>query len=245
MYNLGNALRPSRPAPASELIDAHPEEVGPPEPPEPVGAALLDEGPLAERPLRRGDRTRAKILDAAEEVFGRLGYHSASVVEITRQAGVGLGTFYLYFPSKLEMYRTLLRSRQEDFIRAAREATSGAGDYREIIRGAFRAFFGWISERPAVMRLLREAEFVDPGLIVSLYEAPAEEYRSRLGRAMELGYISRTDPAVLAWCLMGMTEFTVLRWLVWPDAQGLDDERFEAFVEIMIRVLGVQAPEAR
>src|SRR6266568_5140068 len=58
---------------------------------------------LSPRP-RRSDQTRAKILDAAEEVFGQRGYHGASVVEITKKAGVGLGTFYLYFPSKIDIY---------------------------------------------------------------------------------------------------------------------------------------------
>ena len=45
----------------------------------------------------RGNRTRAKILAAAEQVFAQVGYHEASIVKITEAAGVGLGTFYLYF----------------------------------------------------------------------------------------------------------------------------------------------------
>ena len=191
-----------------------------------------------EQKPKRSDQTRTKILDAAEEVFGSRGYHNASIVEITRQAGVGLGTFYLYFPSKIEIYRHLLRSRQEDFIRAAREAMTGAGDQREVIRRAFRSFFAWIGERPAIMRLLREAEFVDPSLMRSLYGAPAEEYRQRLERAMELGFVQKTDPDVLAWCLMGMAEFSLLRWVVWDDRDGFPEERFEAFVEVMARALG-------
>ena len=193
-------------------------------------------------PSKRGDRTKAKILDAAEEVFGSRGFHGASIVEITRQAGVGLGTFYLYFPSKMDIYRHLLRARQQDFIRAARAATTGASDQREVIRRAFRSFFDWIAERPSVMRLLREAEFVDPSLLISLYDVPADSYRERLARAMELGYIEKTDPAVLAWCLMGMAEFSVLKWVVWPGEKQMDDEQFEAFVEIMSRALGAITP---
>ncbi|MGO1342428.1 MAG: TetR/AcrR family transcriptional regulator, partial [Cellulosimicrobium funkei] len=47
----------------------------------------------------RGNRTRAKILAAAEQVFAEVGYHDASIVKITESAGVGQGTFYLYFES--------------------------------------------------------------------------------------------------------------------------------------------------
>ena len=41
-----------------------------------------------------------KLLEAAEQVFAELGYHDASIVKITEAAGVGQGTFYLYFASK-------------------------------------------------------------------------------------------------------------------------------------------------
>lgn len=191
----------------------------------------------------RSEQTRARILDAAEDAFGRLGYHAASIVEITRSAGVGLGTFYVYFPSKLEIYRHLLRSRQQDFINSARAATTEAGDYREAVRAGFAAFFEWIGERPFVMRALREAEFIDPSLRADLYAAPAGEYRRRLEKAMELGLIERADASMLAWCLMGMTEFVAMHWLVWPGEKRIDPERFDSFVEILIRALAVRPPK--
>ncbi|MFY9588079.1 MAG: TetR/AcrR family transcriptional regulator [Actinomycetota bacterium] len=189
---------------------------------------------------RRGDQTRTRILDAAEEVFGRRGYHGASIVEITRQAGVGLGTFYLYFPSKLDIFKHLLRSRQAEFIHETRRAAEGATDQREVIQSAFRAYFEWMSQRPNLLRMFREAEFVDPSLLAELYRAPAKAYKDRLVRAMEQGYVDTTlDPEVLAWCLMGMTEFCTLRWIVWPRDDDFDTSRYDAFVEIISRALGV------
>ena len=195
-------------------------------------------------PLSRGDRTRNRILDAAEEAFGQNGFHGASIVEITRNAGVGLGTFYVYFPSKIEIYRHLLRSYLQDFVRVAGEATSGSGDYREGIRNAFGAFFDWIGQRPAAMRLLREAEFIDPALLSELYAASAGEYRRRLDGAMKRGYIEQGDAEVLAWAVMGMTEMAVMRWLVWPGEKRMDRARFDAFVEIITRTFGVEPATA-
>jgi AcrR family transcriptional regulator len=193
---------------------------------------------------RRSDQTRARILDAAEQVFGERGYHSASVVEITKNAGVGLGTFYLYFPSKIDIYRFLLHARQQEFIDESRRAYEGATDQRAIVQVAFRAFFDWIGKRPTVLRLLREAEFVDPTLLPDLYRTRAEDLRERLGRAIEGGYLKDTDPEVLAWCLMGMTEFMALRWLVWSSDRQIDAQRFEAFAEIVSRSLGVEPRSA-
>jgi AcrR family transcriptional regulator len=196
----------------------------------------------APQKVSRSERTRARILDAAEEVFGEHGYHGASIVEITKRAGHGLGTFYLYFPSKMDIYRHLLRARQQDFIEAARAATEGTSDQRSVVRAAFRAFFDWIAARPAIMRLLREAEFVDPSLLEDLYRAPAEEYRKRLARARELGYLADTDPEVLAWCIMGMTEFVVLRFIIWGEEKSMTDEQFDAFADIVARAIGAGRP---
>lgn len=189
----------------------------------------------------KAEGTKARIVDAAEEVFGSRGYHASSVVEITKRAGIGLGTFYLYFPSKLEIYRYLLRDRQQEFIEAARRAYADAADQRGVVERAFSAFFDWISARPAVLRLLREAEFVDASLGVDLYAVPAEEFRSRLSKAVDHGYIEPVDPEVLAWCLMGMAEFVTLRWIVWAGTAEMDPERFKAFVEVVSRTLGVRA----
>ena len=199
--------------------------------------------------LRRGDRTRVKILDAAEKVFGEHGYHNASIVEITREAGVGLGTFYVYFPSKIEIYRHLLRAHIEDFVRVARAVTSGGGDsgggdYRRVVRDSFGVFFQWIGKRPGVLRLMREADFVDPSLLQDMYGGPAGEYKKRLKRAMELGYIAETDADVLAWAMMGMTEFMAMRYLAWPGTPAMDPERFDAFVDIMVRALGAEGRAA-
>ena len=53
------------------------------------------------RPLsRKGLETRRRLLDAAEAVFGDLGFPEASIVKIADHAGVAPGTFYLYFDSK-------------------------------------------------------------------------------------------------------------------------------------------------
>ncbi|MEX2554777.1 MAG: TetR/AcrR family transcriptional regulator [Actinomycetota bacterium] len=192
--------------------------------------------------LRRGDQTRARILEAAEEVFGLRGYHASSIVDITRRAGVGLGTFYVYFPSKIEIYRHLLRSRQEELFRTARAVTDGAGDYRDTLRASFGALLDWLGNHPFIPRLMREADFVDPALITELYAHPGEEFRKGLERLMDRGDIAKADAEVLAWCITGMTELAAMRFLVWQGKERMDPEHFETFLEILARALAVQPP---
>lgn len=51
---------------------------------------------------------REKILNAAMKVFCQYGYERTTIQLISEKAGVATGTFYLYFPGKLDVFKTLL-----------------------------------------------------------------------------------------------------------------------------------------
>ena len=60
------------------------------------------------RPLgEQGERTRAKLLDAALGVFRERGYAGARIDDITRSAGTSHGAFYLYFANKQDVLEAL------------------------------------------------------------------------------------------------------------------------------------------
>ncbi len=52
----------------------------------------------------RTEAKRAVILRAATDVFARKGFHDVLTEEIAREAGVGKGTLYRYFPTKDDLY---------------------------------------------------------------------------------------------------------------------------------------------
>ena len=56
----------------------------------------------------RGEKTRRRLLEAADRVFAAHGYTESSVSRITERAGVGQGTFYLYFDTKLDVFNELV-----------------------------------------------------------------------------------------------------------------------------------------
>lgn len=48
-------------------------------------------------------RTRDRLLDAASEVFGEVGFRAATVDQIMKRAGANRATFYLHFTDKLDV----------------------------------------------------------------------------------------------------------------------------------------------
>src|SRR5919202_7020007 len=117
----------------------------------------------------RGQETRARLLAAAEKVFGEKSYFRVSIADITREAGTGNGTFYLYFPSKEAAFRELVQQRGHELRAVTRLATEGASNRVEAERRGFAAFFSFINEHRTLYRVVRQAEFVDEALFHEYY----------------------------------------------------------------------------
>jgi AcrR family transcriptional regulator len=61
--------------------------------------------------LTKGERTRATIIEAANRLFIRQGFHATSMREIANEAGIALGGIYNHFHSKEDIYIGLIRER--------------------------------------------------------------------------------------------------------------------------------------
>ena len=62
---------------------------------------------------RKGVRTRARLVDAAKQVFERDGFLDARIVDIAETAGLAPGTFYHYFDSKEQIFREVAEAQEE------------------------------------------------------------------------------------------------------------------------------------
>jgi AcrR family transcriptional regulator len=173
----------------------------------------------------RGEETRRRLLRAAEQVFAAHGYHEASVSRITDAAGVGQGTFYLYFDTKLDIFNELVEDLNHRVRQAMSEGARGATSRLEAEREGFAAFFRFTAEHPALYRVVREAELVSPDALRLHYTRIVEGYIDGLREAALDGEINDIDPTVAAWALMGMGEMIGMRWVPWsdPDSAPGDD----------------------
>lgn len=70
--------------------------------PNPVGR------PRKQSPRRKGATAREEILDAASELFTRKGYATTSTHEIADAVGMRQASLYYHFPSKRDIFLTLL-----------------------------------------------------------------------------------------------------------------------------------------
>lgn len=92
--------------------------------------------PLCANPRwqRRKDARPAEIIQAALQLFVEKGFTSTKLDEVAQQAGVTKGTLYLYFPSKEELFKAVVREAMlPNLIEAESITASFTGSMRELL----------------------------------------------------------------------------------------------------------------
>ena len=186
----------------------------------------------------RGARTRERILRAAEAEFGERGYHDGSIVGITQRAGIGQGTFYLYFKSKEDVLRSLVLYTSRQLRRYLSEQVIDTEDRLEAERVGFRAFLDYIAEHPNLYRVVQESQFVDAAVHRAYYDAFAEGYLAALRQAGVRHSIREGDYEVWAWSIMGIMHFVGQRYVLWNDDRPRETI-VDAVMDLMVHGLKV------
>ena len=167
----------------------------------------------------RGQETLEKILKASEVLFGERGYYNTTISEITREADVALGTFYLYFKDKLSVFRFLVDELSESLRKEIAEAIKGCKNRYDAEYLGFKAFFNFVSQHKGLYKIIWEAQFVDDEVFRNYYNNFATRYIKRIKDAQNKGEMELIDPESLAYCFIGITNFAALRWVIWEDKQ--------------------------
>ena len=189
----------------------------------------------------RGERTRLRLIAAAEKVFGNEGFYDARISEVTRTAGVAAGTFYLYFRSKEDLLRALIRQINHDLRRALSEGTEHLPTRAAAeARGLEIFFYEFLPKHRKLYRIIKQAEFADPPIFKWYYEKLASGYARRLRAAMDRGELRNWDADLAACALMGIADFVAMRYVTW--SRGLPPEKLREVMEFILA--GLLSPGA-
>ncbi len=169
----------------------------------------------AEELLTKGEKTRQAILRAAEKVFGQHGINHASISEITREAGVASGTFYIHFASKAELVEGYVKYINRNMRCEIQRVTADMTDRRDAERAGIIVCFNFVLRYREVYRIIPEFETIDKEVSLWYYKKTAEGYVHGLEQAMGKGEIRHYPPIFLAHSLMGITHFIAMKWIIW------------------------------
>lgn len=109
------------------------------------------------QPRRRlsKEARRAQLIDAAETVFGDVGYSGATMEVVAAEAGVTRSLLYEHFDSIDEIYLECHSAAREEMERRLLDAALAAGsDLQDQLRAGLFAYFDYVTEHPQCFELL-------------------------------------------------------------------------------------------
>jgi AcrR family transcriptional regulator len=124
----------------------------------------------------KGEETRARILDAALQLFRENGFDRTGMRDVAERAGMSLGAAYHYFGSKDAIVFAYYEDVQREHERRVLAALPGTTDLEARLRVAFQAKLDIVADdRPLLRALLRYA--ADPAHPLSFLGAETRALR--------------------------------------------------------------------
>ncbi len=165
------------------------------------------------------------LTDAAERLFTRSSFFEVSVSDICREAHTAVGTFYIYFETKTDVYRYLVQDYGRRIKRSLAESIADADSRYERERAGIKSFIRFSVENPNVYHIVWGSLAVEKQLFIDYYTSFADSYARALSD--DLHELMIEDVMSLAYMLMGIASFLGLRGMF----ENLNDQQIDAIVD--------------
>jgi len=196
--------------------------------------------------LTKRERTRQAILDAAYSLIIEQGYAATSMRQIAERAGLALGGIYNHFPSKSDVFRTIILERHP-FLQIVPLLNSAEGNtIEEFVRNAARLLIDELGHRPDFLNLMLTEIVEFKGEHVPLAFTKIFPMLLPLGqRIADLPGAMRPIPApVLLRAFLGMfLSYYITGILLGPAMPPeMQDDALDHFVEIFLHGILAENP---
>lgn len=156
--------------------------------------------------------SRAQLLDAAEEVFGRKGFHETTLKEVAELAEFSVGSVYSFFENKDDLFRQIFVRRGEEFMTGMRAILTEEGSPLEQLHMLVDFEIGFFRRHPHFGRLyLRHSSATMPSnerqvdaAVSSNYEESMALQADLFERGQALRVFRAGDPEVLGRLFSGL-----------------------------------------
>lgn len=172
-----------------------------------------------------GQSKMEKLLAASEELFAKNGFYGTSISDICKHAGTAVGTFYIYFGTKTDVYKYLMETYKKEIKDRLSESIAGCSTRYEKEREGIKCFIKYAVAVPNVYNIIWGSLSIDRQIFVDYYESFAASYsRSLKG---DLDNMTVGDTESLSYMLMGISNFLGLKAMF----TNMTDEEIDKMVD--------------
>ena len=208
------------------------------------------EAPPAKARSRKGEQTRARLLEAAKAEFEQTGFLEARISDIAVRAGLSHGSFYHYFDSKEQIFREVAEVQEALLTAPAEDGEEddepGLSEFERLRRANLR-YLERYRANSRIMGVIEEVSRYDEQVNqarMARQKHFADRAEHAIRRLQRTGAAnSSVDPEIAALALGSMVArfaelWLVERWgtfdmdtvadqvtLLWAEAIGLDESK--------------------
>lgn len=201
---------------------------------------------------RKGVQTRARLLEAAKEIFEENGFLEARISDIAERAGLSHGAFYHYFDSKEQVFREIAEMLDDQLAEPMESvifAPDSSADPQERLFIALRRHLERYRDEARIMGVIEQVARYDDH-VAAVRAASNERHRKAIeasirGMQRRGTADTRLDSKIAAAALGSMVE----RFAEMALAQGqLDcklDDAADTLARLFVNALQMKEPKAK
>lgn len=165
----------------------------------------------------RSEATSARIIAAARTLFVAKNYADVTTDMIAGAAGVTKGGLYHHFPSKEQLYISMILDDLDRKRRLFEQAVAAQGNCRDRLAKLTRDFLEQPDEERKLTRLVRRDINIFTGeerdRLVRAYQlALPEQIEAIIREGIEDGELAPGDPRILSWSFVALVEVVIGRY---------------------------------
>ena len=150
------------------------------------------------------EETRNKLLEAARQAFGAVGYAQTSMDELTASAGLTRGALYHHFGDKKGLLQAVVQQVDAELDVQLAQVSEQAANGWEGFKGRCRVFLEMATQIEVQRIMLRDAPSVlGSEYLQSSQSACSASLAAMLRDLMDTHVIQHTDPEALARLIQG------------------------------------------
>jgi AcrR family transcriptional regulator len=202
--------------------------------------------PVADR-SQRSERAKAarreEILDAARRVFTRSGFKGTTIADVAEEAGIALGTIYLYFPSKDDLFRGLGQrfwQMMTDSLTQGDDATTLERSIRSRLENVFKVC-GANRDLIRLVVLNSDSTAKAEARLKAIEQNRHQPLVDALKAGISAGIVRSANPLTMTKLILGWVSIAVYEAFVVSDGRDADELRDECGTMLLAYL---QAPGA-
>ena len=168
-----------------------------------------------------GQTKMHKLLASSEDLFAKNGFYNTSISDICKHAGTAVGTFYIYFETKTDVYRYLMETYKQQIKDRLGESIRMCKTRYEKEREGIKCFIKYAMSAPNVYNIIWGSLSIDRQMFVDYYTSFAASYAHALSDDSD---VSLEDTESIAYMLMGISNFLGLKAIFTDMTDEMVDE---------------------